>query len=110
MIFQADILLYTLQFQAIQFFGVPLSCKGWLQGLARVIIAAITNFVHSEGLPFSVVDKPTFREMLHGAHFAPAKYYIPDHKSVSGNLSDITYETCFAHQNLQKLNQVLRGT
>jgi hypothetical protein len=37
----------------------------------------IANIVHSEGLPFSIVDKLTFYAMLHEAHFAPAKYNVP---------------------------------
>jgi hypothetical protein len=39
-------------------------------------MATIANFVHSKGLPFSAVDKPTFHEMIHEACFAPAKYSI----------------------------------
>jgi hypothetical protein len=67
------------------------------------LTAAIANFVHSEGLPFSVVDKPTFHYMLREARYAPAKYKMPDRKLVGGNLLDVTYETYFAH-NLKKLN------
>lgn len=67
------------------------------------LTAAIANFVHSEGLPFSIVDKPTFHAMLHEARFTPAKYNVPNRKLIGGNLLDITYETYFA-QNLLKLN------
>jgi hypothetical protein len=38
------------------------------------LTAAIANFVHSKGLPFSVVDKPTFQQMIREARFAPEKY------------------------------------
>jgi hypothetical protein len=67
------------------------------------LTAGIGNFVHSEGLPFLVVDKPTFHHMVCEARFALAKYQIPDLKLVSANLLDITYETYFT-QNLLKLN------
>jgi hypothetical protein len=67
------------------------------------LTAAITNFVHFEGLPFSVVDKPTFQYMIREARFAPTKYKMPDRKLVGGNLLDVTYETYFAHS-LMKLN------
>jgi hypothetical protein len=63
--------------------------------------ATIANF--SEGLPVSAADKPTFRSMILEAHFALAKYNMPNHKLFGGNLLDITYETYSAHNQL-KLN------
>ena len=67
------------------------------------LTAAIANFVHSEGLPFSVVDKPTFHAMLAEARYAPAKYSIPNRRLIGGNLLDLTYATYF-DDNIAKLN------
>lgn len=80
-----------------------MSIQASLHQNGDVLTAAIANFVHSEGLPFSIVDKPTFHVMLNEARFAPVKYKVPNRKMMGGNLLDITYETYFA-ANMKKLN------
>jgi hypothetical protein len=80
-----------------------MSLEASLQQNGIRLTAAIANFVHSEGLPFSVVDKPTFHAMIAEARYAPAKYSIPNRRLIGGNLLDLTYATYF-DANIAKLN------
>ena len=81
-----------------------MSIEASMQQSGVRLTAAIANFVHSEGLPFSVVDKPTFHAMLEEARYTPAKYTIPNRRLIGGNLLDLTYATYF-DDNLAKLNE-----
>jgi hypothetical protein len=80
-----------------------MSIQSSLHQNGETLTATIANFVHSEGLPFSIVDKPAFHAMLHEARVVRAKYNVPNCKLIGGNLLDITYEIHFA-QNMLKLN------
>ncbi len=81
-----------------------MSIEASLQQNGVRLTAAIANFVHSEGLPFSVVDKPTFHAMLDEARYTPAKYSIPNRHLIGGNLLDLTYATYY-EENLAKLKE-----
>jgi hypothetical protein len=81
-----------------------MSIEASLQQNGVRLTAAIANFVHSEGLPFSVVDKPTFHAMLEEARYTPSRYTIPNRHHIGGNLLDLTYATYF-EDNLAKLNE-----
>ena len=81
-----------------------MSIEASLQQSGVRLTAAIANFVHSEGLPFSVVDKPTFHALIEESRYAPARYSIPNRRLIGGNLLDLTYATYF-DDNLAKLNE-----
>jgi hypothetical protein len=80
-----------------------MSIQSLLHQNGENLTAAIANFVHSEGLPFSIVDKLTFHAMLHKARFSLTKCNVPSHYLIGGNLLDITCKTYIA-QNLVRLN------
>ena len=50
------------------------------------------NAVHCCGLPFAIVDHPSFRHMLHSMRGVSPKFQMPGRKSVAGELSDRNYE------------------
>lgn len=52
---------------------------------------AIADFVHANGLSFSIVEKPRFEKMLSLARFVGGNYKLPSRKAVSGELLDLNY-------------------
>ena len=68
--------------------------------------AAIAAFIHCCGLPFSVVDHPTFVTVLRLAKRVGNNYIPPDRKKISGVLLDMTYEQMQKQQQERLLLQV----
>jgi hypothetical protein len=57
---------------------------------------AITDCIHSHGLPFSLAGYPKFRKILHLARCAPSSYVPPDRNGVSTYLLELNYKQYIA--------------
>ena len=52
----------------------------------------IADFIHSCGLPFSIVEDPKFKSMIFQAKAASSKYELPTRSQVAGDLLEHIYD------------------
>ena len=57
------------------------------------LTGAIANFIHGNGLPFSLVDKPAFKNILTLARKSSPRYEPPTSKRMGNELLDLTYNS-----------------
>ena len=56
------------------------------------LTAAIANFIHSEGLAFWLVDKPSFRALINTAQKSLVHYKMPNKNAIATTLLDNTFK------------------
>src|SRR6056300_288580 len=57
------------------------------------ITEAIATFVHSSGLPFSIVERDAFKNMIEAARLQPKDYKIPTRKQIGNQHLDFIYNS-----------------
>src|SRR6056300_503102 len=57
------------------------------------ITEAIATFVHSSGLPFSIVERDAFKNMIETARLQPRDYKIPTRKQIGNQHLDYIYNS-----------------
>ena len=59
---------------------------------SKELDVAISDFIYSKGLPFSVCDSPHFKHMIQCARYVTAKYKVPNRNRMSTDLLDCSYK------------------
>lgn len=67
---------------------------------------AIADFVHSDGLPFSLPQSRRFHHILHLAKTVGPDFKIPNRNKVSGELLNLNFESCWSDNRDRLLEQI----
>ena len=68
---------------------------------AKELDIAISDFIYSKGLPFSVSDSPQFKKLLTCARLVTSTYKVPNRNRMSTDLLDQSYRQRIASYNAQ---------